>query len=213
MPRLLVMTLCAVSLSVAACGEEEPTVARGAAGIVKKGAASAAKAGAATKTGAAKAGAAKGGAAKAGAKAGAKSGVKVPAFELAPTDLTIDDFNATIQAPKGAAASTDAGTAHIKLDDGKRFWVQVSLQAPDLKAVKAAAEKNTVQKLVRVHTEADDVLIYESTAFGRTSVWLDMAVRVGARRVHCASGRGQFNYDLGHIQAFKAACESLELKR
>ncbi|MGK0361328.1 MAG: hypothetical protein ACI9U2_003646 [Bradymonadia bacterium] len=207
MPRLSLIILCAVSLSLSACGEDEPPVARGRAG---------AKAGAAKKAGAKTGPAQAGKATKEGATAtpsAAPQSVAVPAFDLTPTDLVIEEFEAIIQAPKGATAAEDLGTAQIILKDGKQFWVQISLDTPDLKAIKAAASKNTVQKLVEVHTETDDVLIYESKAFGRTSVWLDMAVRVGARRVHCANGRGQFSYDLGHIQAFKSACESLKLKR
>lgn len=203
MPRLVLMILCALSLNLSACSEDEPPVARGRSG---------AKAGAAKKAGAAQSGKAK----KEGAAttpSAAPQSVAVPTFDLTPTDLSIEEFKAIIQAPKGATAAEDLGTAQIILGDGKRFWVQISLDAPDLKAIKVAASKNTVQKLVRVHTETEDVLIYESKAFGRTSVWLDMAVRVGARRVHCSNGRGQFSYDLGHIQAFKSACESLKLKR
>lgn len=195
MPRLM-MTLFALALTLWGCSDEEPSAPRG---IAKPGSA-AAKAGA------------KAGAAATPSKAAPKS-VAATAFELAPVDVSIDDFKAVMQAPKGAVGTREPGAAQVKLDDGKQFWVQVALEAPDLKAIKDAAEKNTVQKLVRVHTETDDVLIYESTAFGRTSVWLDMAIRVGARRVHCASGRGAFSYDRGHIEAFKAACESLELKR
>lgn len=136
-----------------------------------------------------------------------------PEFELAPVEIAYEDFKAVMQAPKGATFKEQFGTLNVKLGEGKDFWVQIDVEAPDLTQRKAAAEKNTVQKLVKVHTESADTLIYETKAFGRTSFWLDAAVRVGARTVHCYSGRGGSSYSEGQIKVFEAACKSLKLKR
>lgn len=149
---------------------------------------------------------------KAGADAPKKK-APPPTFELAPLDLTYEDFAATVQAPKGAVFQEEYGTLNVKLADGKQFWLQVDLEAPDLAKSKEAAEKNTVQKLVKVHTDEADALVYETKAFGRTSFWLDAAVRVGARTVHCYSGRGGHSFDEGEIEVMRTACQSLQLKR
>lgn len=142
-------------------------------------------------------------------KAAPKTTRPAPTFELAALPIVHQDFKASIQAPKGAQFTADAGTLEVKLADGKQFWLQMQIGAPDLKALLAEAKKNTVQTLVKVHTESDDTLIYETKAFGRTSFWLDTAVRVGARMVHCYSGRGGHAYGQGHIAAFEKACKSL----
>lgn len=142
-----------------------------------------------------------------------KKAKPAPTFEMAPIDVTYEDFAAQMQAPKGATFKEEFGTLNVKLADGKQFWVQLSVESPDLEALKASAQKNTVQKLVKVHTDAADTLVYETKAFGRTSFWLDAAVRVGARTVHCYSGRGGSSYEQGEIEVMEKACKSLELKR
>lgn len=136
-----------------------------------------------------------------------------PTFEMASLAVAHDDFKATIQAPKGAVFKEEFGTLNVKLDNGKTFWLQMEMGAPDLNAKKADAQKNTVQKLVKIHTDTPETLIYESKAFGRTSFWLNTTVRVGARTVHCYSGRGAHSYSKALIEVFKTACESLKLDR
>lgn len=142
-----------------------------------------------------------------------KKAKPAPTFEMASVDVTYEDFAAQVEAPKGATFKEEFGTLNVKLADGKQFWLQMSTDAPDLKARKTAAEKNTVQKLVKVHSDTADTLIYETTAFGRTSFWLDTAVRVGARTVHCYSARGAASYEQGEIEVMEKSCKSLKLKR
>jgi hypothetical protein len=150
---------------------------------------------------------------KAPPSAPVKAAKPAPTFEMAELAISHEDFKAKLKAPKGAIFKEEFGTLNVKLADGKQFWLQMEIGAPDLKAKKVEAEKNTVQKLVKVHTDTADTLVYETTAFGRTSFWLDTTVRVGARTVHCYSGRGGHSYGKGHIEAFEAACKSLKLDR
>ena len=100
------------------------------------------------------------------------------AMEMANLDVVYEDFKATISAPVGATFEESYGTLEVKLADGKDFFLQIDTDAPDMAAVKAEVEKNDVQKLVKIHTETPEVLVYETEAFGKTSFWLNSAVKV-----------------------------------
>lgn len=138
--------------------------------------------------------------------------VEAPTLEMAPIDLSGDGFAASMQAPKGATFADSFGTLEVKLDDGKDFFVQIDTEAPDMAKVKASVLANDVQKLQKFHTETDDVLIYETLAFGKTSFWMDAAIKVGDKTVHCYSGRGAPSFTQPQVEMFLAACKSLQPK-
>lgn len=135
-----------------------------------------------------------------------------PALEMAPIAISADDFAVTMNAPKGAVFADSFGTLEVKLGDGKDFFVQIDTDAPDMAKVKASIQKNDVQKLQKFHTESDTVLIYETKAFGKTSFWLDSAIKVGDKTVHCYSGRGAPSFTQPQIGLFLKACQSLKPK-
>lgn len=154
-------------------------------------------------------------AAPSAAKAPATTAPAAPAaapLTLEPLDVTGDEFSATMQAPKGATAKDSYGTLEVKLGDGKAFNVWIDAEAPDMAKVKAGIEQNDVQKLKTFHVETADTFIYETEAFGKASVWLDAAIKVGDTTVHCYSGRGAHSYTRAQIDGFLKACESLKPK-
>ncbi len=133
-------------------------------------------------------------------------------LEMAPIDIVYEDFKAVMDAPKGSVFKESFGTLEVKLGDGKDFFVQIDTDAPDMAEIKKEIEGNDVQKLVKFHTENDTTFVYETEAFGKKSFWLDMAVKVGDKTVHCYSGRGANSYTLEQIQTFEKACASLKPK-
>lgn len=134
------------------------------------------------------------------------------ALEMAPIELTADDFAATMDAPTGATFADSFGTLEVKLGDGKDFFIQIDPEAPDMAKVKASVNENDVQKLQKFHTDTDTVLIYETLAFGKTSFWLDAAIKVGDKTVHCYSGRGAPSFTQPQVEGFLEACKTLKPK-
>ncbi len=150
---------------------------------------------------------------RAAAPAGDKASEKAaPKLVMAPVDVVYEDFKATIDAPKGATFKESYGTLEVKLGDGKDFFVQIDTDAPDMAKVKASVKKNDVQKLVKFHTESADTFVYETKFMRKQSFWLDTAVKVGDKTVHCYSGRGANSYTAAHIATMEAACKSLKPK-
>jgi len=131
---------------------------------------------------------------------------------MAPIDIVYEDFKAVMDAPKGAVFAESFGTLEVKLGDGKDFFIQIDTDAPDMAAIKGEIEKNDVQKLIKFHTESETTFVYETEAFGRKSVWLDMAVKFGDKTVRCYSGRGANSYTRAHIATFEKSCASLKPK-
>ena len=128
---------------------------------------------------------------------------------MAPLALKAAGLDATISAPVGATAKDSYGTIEIKVGDGKRFFVAIEQDAPDMAKRKAYWAKNTAQKLKKVHVDTPEALIVETEAFGKTSFWLDASVKLGDKAVYCLSGRGAHSLSLGQVKAFLAACKTL----
>lgn len=77
--------------------------------------------------------------------------------------------------------------------------------------VKASANKNAMQKIKKFHVETEDTLIYETEFMSKTFFWLDAAVKVGDKTVHCYSSRGAKSRS--QIEMFANACKSLAPKQ
>jgi hypothetical protein len=192
--RSFMMVSCALAL--VACEKKDATPA-------PEGKTPASKA-AASKAPASKAPASKAPASKAPAS-------KAPAA-LAPLEIKAEGFAAVMQAPAGATAKDRDGTREISAEGGKSFFVWIDTDAPDMGKVKDGINKNDVQKVQSFHLDTPEAFIYETKAFGKTSFWMDSAIKVGDKTVHCYSGRGAHSYTKAQVEGFLAACKSLKAK-
>ena len=146
------------------------------------------------------------------AKPAAEMAKPAAAMEMAPLEIKSEEFTAMMDAPKGATMEDSYGTLEVKVGDGSSFFVAIETDAPDMASIKGEVEKNDVQKLKKFHMDTPEAVIYETEAFGKTSFWLDAAIKVGDKTVHCFSGRGAPSFTQPQVESFLAACKTLKPK-
>lgn len=119
-----------------------------------------------------------------------------PPFQVPTRRLALPDLNASLIAPVGAHVEKVPGAVHVKLGEGRNFWLEVTDAAVDLADVRAHLDSETSE----LNRDLEDVVLWNED---------DRWYFQYAGTLAC-SNPTRARHDRGDVDVMIASCRSLE---
>ena len=116
-------------------------------------------------------------------------------FDVPTRRLELPEMDVSILAPVGTRVEKAPGTLHVKLGEGRNFWLEITDAAVDLGEVRSRLDSETSE----IDRELDDVVVWNEE---------DRWYFQYAGTLAC-SNPPQAQHDRGDLEIMIAACRSL----